>query len=84
MKSFAMLMFMEALVLVGTARSVWKRRRSVSEIAFTALVLAQVIWLVAYGLELENPDLAATVLWAKIGYVGIVSVPICFNVNACT
>ena len=75
---FAMLLFCGALVLLITARFVWKRRTSISERAFTALLLAQALWLTAYALQLEATDLATVHFWVEILYVGVVAVPVCF------
>ena len=75
---FAMLLFLGALVLLIIARFVWKQRTSISERAFTALLLAQALWLAAYGLQLESTDLATVHFWVEILYVGVVAVPVCF------
>jgi PAS domain S-box-containing protein len=39
------------------------------------LMLSVALWSLAYVFELGSPDLGTKVLWAKIKYIGIVSVP---------
>jgi PAS domain S-box-containing protein len=52
------------------------RRRGIPGARMAALFMAGVsVWGAAYAVELGTTDLAANILWSKIGYVGIVLVP---------
>ncbi|MBN1581008.1 MAG: PAS domain-containing protein [Anaerolineae bacterium] len=52
------------------------RRRSVSgSVAFVLLMLALTEWSIGYALELASANLPAQIFWAKVEYLGIVSVP---------
>jgi PAS domain S-box-containing protein len=52
------------------------RRHGIPGARMAALFMAGVsVWGAAYAVELGTTDLAANILWSKIGYVGIVLVP---------
>jgi PAS domain S-box-containing protein len=54
----------------------WRHRSVRGATAFVLLMLAVMEWTLAYAFDLSSPDLAGKVLWSKIEYVGIVSVPV--------
>lgn len=59
-----------ALALLAT------RRRPVRGLpAFLGFVLGVAIWSLGYTLEISSANLAVQVLWAKVQYIGIVTVP---------
>lgn len=53
----------------------WRRRPAPGATCFALLMLAVAEWSLAYALELGSSDLPAKVLWAKVEYVGIATVP---------
>jgi PAS domain S-box-containing protein len=53
----------------------WQRRHAPSAIPFAILMLFVAQWSLSYAFELGSPDLQNKVLWAKIKYLGIVTVP---------
>ncbi len=62
-------------VVVSGALMVWGYRRIPAPGAgwFTLLMLSAFLWSVFYGLELVSTDLAATLLWSKLEYLGAVT-----------
>ena len=69
------LLIIAAIVL---ALAYYTRRRSAapSAIAFVVMMVAVAEWSLGYALELGAPDLAAKTFWAKIEYLGIVTLPL--------
>jgi len=53
----------------------WHQRRLPIAMPFAALMLAGGGWTLGYALELSSVDLGAKVLWLKLSYPAIVSVP---------
>lgn len=60
------------------------RRRSMGEwaVSFAVLAFAIAFWSFAYGLEVAAETQVAKLFWAKIEYVGIVTVPVAWFVFA--
>jgi PAS domain S-box-containing protein len=54
----------------------WRRRPLRSATAASVLMMAVAVWSLGYTLELNSPDLATKIFWAKVEYFGIVSVPV--------
>ena len=54
----------------------WRRRLTQGAAPFVLLMLAVAEWALGYALELVSVNLATQVLWAKIQYLGIVTVPV--------
>ena len=73
--SYAVPLAAAAAVSVVFAVLAW-RRQDVSGARTGAIVLfACAAWTFFYSLELSSPDLPSKLLWAKLEYLGIVSVP---------
>jgi PAS domain S-box-containing protein len=53
----------------------WRRRHAPGTVPFMLLMLSVALWSLAYAFELGTPNLETKVLWAKIKYLGVVSVP---------
>jgi len=73
--------FTPVLVLAGVlalclAIYAWRRRAVPTAAVLGWLMLAVAEWCWGYAVELASMDLDVKILWAKIQYVGIVSVPI--------
>ncbi len=61
----------------------WRRRARVSgAAAFTVLLLGITIWGAGYGMELLSRSIEVGLLWAKIQWIGIATVPVAWFVFA--
>ena len=65
-----------AAVLVVLALFAWRRRPTPGAMPFALLMLAVAEWSLGYALELGSADLPTQTFWAKVEYLGIVSVPV--------
>ena len=65
-----------AIISLAFAFYAWRRRTIPGATAFLVLVLAVAIWSIGYSLEIASTDLAAKIFWAKVQYLGIVTVPV--------
>jgi PAS domain S-box-containing protein len=76
-----------ALILTAVAAGIvvllaWRRRPAPGAWPTVFLMLAVAEWSLAYALELGSANLGAQVFWAKVQYLGIVSVPVMWLVLA--
>ncbi len=76
-----------ALVLTAVAAGIvvllaWRRRPAPGAWPTVFLMLGVAEWSLAYALELGSANLGAQVLWAKVQYLGIVSVPVMWLILA--
>jgi putative nucleotidyltransferase with HDIG domain len=74
---FAALICLMLAVFVGQ-----NHRKTSGAVPLSFLLLGITEWLVAYALELESADPAGSMFWAKIEYLGIVSVPLAIFIYA--
>lgn len=80
--------FYVILLLIGSLAAAflgvyaWQRRQSNGLIAFVWLALAAAEWSAGYALELISHNLPAIVFWAKLEYLGIVTLPVAWLVFA--
>lgn len=65
-----------AAVSAALAVYAWQRRPTPGATWFALLMLAVAEWSLTYALELSSSDLSAKVLWVKVEYVGIVTLPV--------
>ena len=68
------------LMIAGTAALVlallaWRRRPAPGAVSLALLLLAAAEWSGCYALELASRDRSLALLWARMGYLGIVTVP---------
>ncbi len=54
----------------------WHNRAERGARAFSVLMVGVMIWSLGYAQELHSTNLATKIIWAKIEYIGIVSVPV--------
>jgi PAS domain S-box-containing protein len=74
---YTVFMITAAIICMSIAVYVWPRRRSNSEtVPLILLLLGITEWIVAALLGLVDQNLAHKILWAKIEYFGVVSVPL--------
>ena len=52
-----------------------RHRSSPGATPLAVLTLAAAVWQLAYGFELAEDDLSTKILWGKVAYIGIVTVP---------
>lgn len=76
-----------ALVLTAVASGIvvllaWRRRPAPGAWPTVFLMLAVAFWSLAYALELGRANLEAQIFWAKVQYLGIVSVPVIWLILA--
>ncbi|NSW56151.1 MAG: PAS domain-containing protein [Armatimonadetes bacterium] len=61
----------------------WRRRARVTgAAAFALLLVAIAVWVAGYGMELLSRSIEAGLLWAKVQWVGIATVPVAWFVFA--
>ena len=61
----------------------WQRRATASgATALVTLALASAIWSLGYALEIAGTDLATKLLWGKIQYIGIGTIPLAWVIFA--
>ncbi|QIN78239.1 PAS domain-containing protein [Rubrobacter marinus] len=74
--AYSYLLFLVAGVAAALIVFAWRRRSAPGAVALAALMAGVFAWSAAYGLELGAVGLAAKVFWAKVSYLGVVSVPL--------
>jgi PAS domain S-box-containing protein len=72
--SYVLALLMVAVVAVIVATYVGRRHAAPGVWPLVALLLAAAVWSAAYALELVSEDLAAKLFWAKVQYLGIVTI----------
>ena len=60
----------------------WRHRATHGAIALAVLALALAEWAFTYGLEIAGADLQTKLFWAKLEYLGIVTVPLSWMIFA--
>lgn len=69
-------LFVAAVTSLALAVYAWRRRTIPGATAFSGLMLAVAVWSVGYVMEIISPNLSQKIFWAKLEYLGIVSVPL--------
>ena len=62
-------------ISVSLAFFAWRRRTSPGATPLVFLMVAAAVWQIGYAFELAGSEESTKVLWAKVGYLGIVTVP---------
>lgn len=65
-----------AMLSWGLAVWAWQRRNTSTHLAFSVLMSAIGIWTLGYAFEVAITQYAIKIMWAKIEYLGIVTIPI--------
>jgi PAS domain S-box-containing protein len=60
----------------------WRLRPKRGAAALSLLALATMMWALGYALEIAGTDLPTKLFWAKVQYIGIVTVPLCWLIFA--
>ncbi len=74
--SYHILLITSVAVLLIIAFSLWRHRPAPGKVLFILLMLAVSEWAFSYFFELGISGLQNKMLWAKIKYLGVVSVPL--------
>jgi len=79
---YAIVFLLASGLAIGTAAIAWRRRASPGNTPFTFLMLAIAQWTFTRALEAFAVDVPSKVFWAKLEYLGIVSVPVLWAIFA--
>jgi PAS domain S-box-containing protein len=79
---YALPLFVAAVVSGGLAFFAWRRRGTPGAGAVALMMLGVSVWSLGYALEFAAAGLGAKVFWAKVEYLGIVTVPAAWLVFA--
>ncbi len=75
-------LLISGLVAIGSVVFTWIRRARRGAITLSLLGLAVAQWSICYAIEIAGSDLYTKVFWAKIEYLGIVTIPVLWFVFA--
>ena len=73
---YAPILFLSAALAAVLALFTWRRRAAPGAIQGVVVMVAAAIWSFGYAMELGSPTLAAKLLWIKIKYVGMLTLPV--------
>jgi PAS domain S-box-containing protein len=79
---YALPLVVAAVVSGWVAFYAWKYRGAYGAVALATLSVALAEWLLTYALEIMGADLPTKLSWAKIEYLGVVTVPLAWAVFA--
>ncbi len=65
-----------SLVLIVILISIHRRSVSPGKKSFMLLLISFILWSFAYSIELSASSLHTKILWAKIKYIGVISIPL--------
>jgi PAS domain S-box-containing protein len=68
-----------ALIIAAYA---WRLRPKRGATTLALVALATMTWALGYALEIAGTDLPTKLFWAKVQYIGIVTVPLCWLIFA--
>ncbi len=74
--SFSLPLFVAAITATILAVFLWQRREATGAKALAFTTLAAGFWAFAYGFELLSSELSSVLIWAKISYLGITTLPV--------
>jgi len=76
LKPFQILLITVSLVLIIILISILRRCFSPGKKSFMLLLVSCIIWSLTYSFELGALDLNTKIIWAKIKYLGVISIPL--------
>ena len=79
---YAVFFLLASGLAIGTAAIAWRRRASPGNTPFALLMLAIAQWTFTRALEASAVDIPSQVFWAKLEYLGVVSVPVLWAIFA--
>ena len=75
---YTLLLWGVAVVMIGLAASVWSHRRTAGVVPLALLAVCAGWWSFFYGSELASTSLGRVLFYARLEYIGIVWVPVCW------
>lgn len=75
-------LILATLVAVAIVMYAWTRRETRGVLGLVALGIGAAIWSLGYALEIAGADLPTKLLWGKLQYLGIVTIPLAWLVFA--
>lgn len=79
---YAVFLFLASAVVLGLAAFLWRYRSAPGAAPIAVMLVAAGVWDLGAGLELSAAELPAKLVWAKVQYLGIVSIPVAWIVFA--
>ena len=79
---YILLLLLAAVLSAAVAVYGWHRRHVPGARAFVLLMVGVAVWALAYAFELQGDHLPTKLVWAKLEYLGIVTVPLAWLVFA--
>src|SRR5215203_3525893 len=73
---YSYLLLLAAVISAALVVYTWRRRGTPGAESLALLMAGLCIWTAGYALELSGADLPTKILWAKVEYLGIATVPI--------
>jgi hypothetical protein len=73
---YAFALTIAAISCAGMAYSGWRRRTKPAGTSFALVMAAASAWALFYSFELMTPVLEGKVIWAKLEYLGIATLPL--------
>ncbi len=73
---FSIPLFLVAIIAALLALFLWQHREATGAKELTFTVLAAGFWSFAYGFELMSSEISSVLIWAKISYLGIATLPV--------
>jgi PAS domain S-box-containing protein len=74
--TFVSLLVVSAAIALALAFFAWRRRPAPGSSPLAVAMLALAVWSLCYALELATDGLPAKLLWSRLGYIGILIVPV--------
>jgi PAS domain S-box-containing protein len=79
---YALFSLATSIAAAALAVFVWRRRAAAGGMPFVALVVAVTLWTFGYAVELASIHEATLLFWARVEYIGIVTVPVAWMLTA--
>jgi PAS domain S-box-containing protein len=73
---YSYLLLVAAAISAALVFYAWRRRGTIGAETLALLMAGLCIWAGGYALELSSADLPMKIFWAKVEYIGIVTVPV--------
>jgi PAS domain-containing protein len=74
--AYTLSLLIAAAISVALAFYAWRRRDVPGAETLAFLMSATAVWAFGYALELAIPGIAGKIFWAKVQYLGIITVPV--------
>lgn len=72
---YILVLVLSALITGSIAVYAWRQRRLHAAVPFALMMTGVTVWLLGYALELGSAELSAMLLWIKVSYLGVTTVP---------